>query len=378
MRHLFSGILLLTTALVLSVSSIAQSQQGDQPMLMLRGTVAASANNQYAAIIDPQKGSYIGSPARITNQAFKISTSLPASTLYVLMIGDPSNQSSLKYYNVFLANEEVTLSIPEGANDVQVTKGATPLAFTALVQQMGPEFDAMNAIDKANQGAGTFNYNTDSLAKEKASVVERIRSKVPVYLQQHHATAVAPFLLNLVWPLNFPLAEVEAWAKMIDEKAMQTDYGLALNDLISTEKMLGYGQPAPIFTQSNPDGQPVTLESFKGKYVLIDFWASWCGPCRQENPNVVKAYEQFKSKNFTVLGVSLDKDKSKWLKAIEDDKLKWTHVSDLGYWNNAVAILYKVRSIPQNFLLDPEGKIIGKNLRGEELSGFLQKVLASN
>ena len=165
---------------------------------------------------------------------------------------------------------------------------------------------------------------------------------------------------------------------MIDEKAMQSDYGVALNDLITTEKMLGYGQKAPAFTQNNQDGKPVTLESFKGKYVLIDFWASWCGPCRMENPNVVRAYEQFKSKNFTVLGVSLDKDKGKWLKAIEDDNLKWTHVSDLGYWNNAVAVMYKVRSIPQNFLLDPDGRIIGKNLRGEELTGFLQKVLASN
>jgi peroxiredoxin len=378
MRHLFSGILLLTTILGLSVSSKAVAQEANQPMLMLQGTVAPSANNQFAAIIDPQKGSYIGSPARITNQSFKISTNLPAATLYVLMIGDPSNQSSLKYYNVFLANEQVELNVPEGTNDVKVTKGDTPLDFAALVQQMGPEFDAMNAVDKAKQSAGTYSYNTDSLDKERGKVVERIHTKVPVYLQSHHSTAVAPFLLNLVWPLNFPLAEVEGWVKMIDEKAMQSDYGLALNDLITTEKMLGYGQKAPIFTQNNPDGKPVDLESFKGKYVLIDFWASWCGPCRMENPNVVRAYEQFKSKNFTVLGVSLDKDKGKWLKAIEDDNLKWTHVSDLGYWNNAVAVMYKVRSIPQNYLLDPDGRIIGKNLRGEELTGFLQKVLASN
>lgn len=378
MRQLFSGILLLTTALVLSVSSFGQAKDGNQPMLMLQGTVAPSADNQFAAIIDPQKGNYIGSPARIINQSFKISTNLPAATLYVLMVGDPSNQSSLKYYNLFLANEQVEVNVPGNSTEVNVIKGATPLAFAALVQQIGAEFDSMNALEKAKQSAGTYNYNTDSLEKERGKVVDRIRSKVPIYLQAHHTTAVAPFLLNLVWPLNFPLAEVEGWVKMIDETAMQSDYGVALNDLINTEKMLGYGQKAPIFTQNNPDGKPVTLESFKGKYVLIDFWASWCGPCRMENPNVVRAYEQFKSKNFTVLGVSLDKDKGKWLKAIEDDHLKWTHVSDLGYWNNAVALLYKVRSIPQNFLLDPDGRIIGKNLRGEELSGFLQKVLASN
>jgi thiol-disulfide isomerase/thioredoxin len=127
--------------------------------------------------------------------------------------------------------------------------------------------------------------------------------------------------------------------------------------------------------QNNAEGQPVSLESFRGKYVLVDFWASWCGPCRMENPNVVSAYQRYKDKNFTVLGVSLDRDKNKWLQAIDADRLTWTHVSDLAFWNNAAAKLYKVTSIPQNYLLDPEGRIIGKNLRGPALDSFLEKVL---
>jgi peroxiredoxin len=155
------------------------------------------------------------------------------------------------------------------------------------------------------------------------------------------------------------------------------NYKYAKSFVASVEdmKLLAIGQVAPEISLPNPEGEIIPLSSLRGKYVLVDFWAKWCGPCRKENPNVVAAYNKFKDKGFTVYGVSLDRNKADWLQAIQQDGLTWTHVSDLKFWNSEAAKTYNITAIPFSLLLDPEGKIIGKNLRGAGLHEKLEEVL---
>ena len=140
------------------------------------------------------------------------------------------------------------------------------------------------------------------------------------------------------------------------------------------DNLIPVGSDAPDFTQATPEGKAITLSSLRGKVVLIDFWASWCKPCRMENPNVKRVYEQYKSKGFEILGVSLDRDKAAWTGAIAQDGLPWKHVSDLAFWNNAAAQQYGVSSIPYTVLVGKDGKVLGKNLRGPALEEKLAEV----
>lgn len=171
--------------------------------------------------------------------------------------------------------------------------------------------------------------------------------------------------------------ELETLLDGLSPQIKDTEVARTYRSRLESLKSTAVGAMAPDFEQADTLGHMVRLSSFRGKYVLLDFWASWCGPCRQENPNVVEVYNRYKNKNFTIIGISLDRPGAifDWLNAIKADHLAWTQLSDLKFWNNAVAQLYFVQSIPKNFLIDPNGKIIAQDLRGDDLEAELKQVL---
>ncbi|OQP57216.1 alkyl hydroperoxide reductase [Niastella vici] len=195
------------------------------------------------------------------------------------------------------------------------------------------------------------------------------------YIKAHPASLVTAYILYRNYSYRLTPAQIEENIALLDPSLHNTAYVNTLKELVRTLNGLAVGKKAPDIIGNSPEGTPVKLSAHYQKYTLIDFWASWCAPCRKENPNVVAAFQKYKDKGFNVFGVSLDKSRDSWIKAIENDHLNWLQVSELNYWNSEIAKTFGVRAIPSNFLIDEHGIIVARNLRGEELQKKLDELL---
>jgi peroxiredoxin len=237
--------------------------------------------------------------------------------------------------------------------------------------------DAGTKLQKRFVAAQNANQ-TDSLSVLQQKFMDLQKdnnNRIKSLIRTNPNSVVSAFAtLSLVNP-DEDFAFADSMATAFNQTIPQSKYTKALTTKLGSLRNLSVGQPAPDISLPTPDGKNVSLSSLRGKYVLVDFWASWCGPCRQENPNVVRMYNQYKNKGFEIYGVSLDESRDKWLKAIAMDNLTWPHVSDLKGWESSAAKLYNIQAIPQTLLLDKEGKIIAKNLRGPSLEEKLASLL---
>jgi len=207
------------------------------------------------------------------------------------------------------------------------------------------------------------------------TALDKIASISEDFVRKFPASYVSPLALIRLYQATQNGVKTEELYKLINADIQFSALGNYVNQLITESKINPIGSVVSDFSQTDTAGLPINISAFRGKYVLVDFWASWCRPCRQENPNVVAAFDKYKNKNFTILGVSLDQNKKNWVDAINMDGLNWNHVSDLKGWGNEVAAIFKITSIPQNLLLDPDGRIIAKNLRGAVLESRLDALL---
>jgi peroxiredoxin len=206
-----------------------------------------------------------------------------------------------------------------------------------------------------------------SLTNQIKGLIEEAKTIEKNFVINNPSSFAVPVILGELMN-GLKATEVESIINSLTPEVAKTQAIVDIKSKLAAIKRIDIGQKAPDFSMNDSQGNKVSLSSKVGaKLLLVDFWAGWCAPCRKENPNVVKVYQEFHSKGFDILGVSLDQTEAQWKKAIADDNLTWTHVSDLKYWNNEAARLYSVNSIPANFLLDKDGIIIAKNLRGEEL-----------
>ena len=316
----------------------------------------------------------------VTVQNEKIEFELPEvdnQRLYLLKVGD------LKGNVIFInENKDVKASIyKDSLRSSEITSGKNNdllQEYLGMVQKMGAKMKAMQGDYRSARMKKELD-KAKEIRKKQSEVNDEYIEKQKTLVKENSNSLVALMILSdLYQQKRIPSNESKKLYQSLSADIQDTPIGKKINEQLEKTSKTDIGEIAPKFSAPNPQGKEVSLEDAMGKITLIDFWASWCKPCRIENPNVVKLYNEYHDDGFNIIGVSLDKSKSKWVKAIKDDQLDWYHISNLKAWSEPIAQKYGIRSIPKTYLIDDEGKIIAKNLRGGELREKVAELLGDS
>ena len=377
-RHRMKNILFFFTLTAFAFTSSTGQK------VSISGTMHFSKPVQMVYLTFRSGDERITDSTKLNNEKFHFTEKISEPTFASLMVRFAPNAEEQRPHigrtELFIEPGTMNITVKDSLTLAKISGSKSQKAFEALGKLEKPFNEKEEALgmqyrqyytSKDTAGMKNVEEEFDKISKEKDEKVYR------QYLTQNPNSPIGLYVLEQYAGYDIDANRVESLFKKLSAATRNLPSGIAFKKRIETAKKTGIGAYAMNFTQNDTLEKPVSLSDFKGKYVLLDFWASWCGPCRAENPNVVKAFNNYKDKNFTVLSVSLDRPgkKQSWLDAIHKDGLAWTHVSDLKFWDNAVAKEYGIRAIPQNLLLDPSGKIIAKNIRGEELEKKLDEVI---